>query len=77
MKKYALSLLRSSVCAFAVIFSASAAFAQDAPAKKIKDHRTAPELFFLQEGDVPKQFHASPGSARRRLDYLPQRPGPL
>ena len=60
MKKYALSLLRSSVCAFAVIFSASAAFAQDAPAKKIKDHRTAPELFFLQEGDVPNSFMLLP-----------------
>jgi major phosphate-irrepressible acid phosphatase (HPAP) len=56
MKKFALSLLRSSVCAVAVIFSASAVFAQDAPAKKIKDHRTAPELFFLQEGDVPNSF---------------------
>lgn len=60
MKKYALSLLRSSVCAFAVIFSASAALAQDAPAKKIKDHRTAPELFFLQEGDVPNSFMLLP-----------------
>ncbi|RXE73203.1 phosphatase PAP2 family protein [Muribaculaceae bacterium Isolate-013 (NCI)] len=60
MKKYALSLLRSSVCAFAVIFSASASFAQDAPAKKIKDHRTAPELFFLQEGDVPNSFMLLP-----------------
>lgn len=56
MKNYALPLLRSSVCAFAVVFYASAAFAQDAPAKKIKDHRTAPELFFLQEGDVPDSF---------------------
>lgn len=56
MKKFALSLLRSSVCAVAVFFSASAVFAQDAPAKKIKDHRTAPELFFLQEGDVPNSF---------------------
>ena len=60
MKKYALSLLRSSVCAFAVIFSASAAFAQDAPAKKIKDHRTAPELFFLQKGDVTNSFMLLP-----------------
>lgn len=25
-------------------------------AKKIKDHRTQPELFFLQEGDVPNSF---------------------
>ncbi|WP_303642951.1 phosphatase PAP2 family protein [uncultured Duncaniella sp.] len=39
--------------AVATLFSS----AQDAvPAKKIKDHRTNPELFFLQEGDVPNSY---------------------
>ena len=56
MKNFALSLLRCSLCAMAVVLSASAVSAQNAPAKKIKDHRTAPELFFLQEGDVPNSL---------------------
>ncbi|MDE5850041.1 MAG: phosphatase PAP2 family protein [Muribaculaceae bacterium] len=37
--------------------ASTTAFAQtEAAAKKIKDHRTNPEVFFLQEGDVPNSF---------------------
>lgn len=41
-----------------VLFTVSSvmAFGQETPTKKIKDHRTAPELFFLQEGDVPNSY---------------------
>lgn len=49
-------LLRSSVCAILMAMTASAAFAQDAPAKNIKDHRTNPDVFFLQEGDAPNSY---------------------
>lgn len=38
-----------SVCALGM-------FAQAPAEKKIKDHRTNPDLFFLQEGDVPNSF---------------------
>ena len=56
MNTFRVSLFRTSALAL-VLGMASMAFAQEAaPAKKIKDHRTNPELFFLQEGDVPNSF---------------------
>ncbi len=56
MKKFASMLLRGTALSLVLALSSSYAFSQDAPAKKIKDHRTAPELFFLQEGDVPNSY---------------------
>lgn len=56
MRKFASSMLRGLAVSLFVCGAVSIAFAQDAPAKKIKDHRTAPELFFLQEGDVPNSY---------------------
>ena len=56
MKALHVSLFRSVVCAF-FVSCVSLAFAQEASTeKKIKDHRTNPELFFLQEGDVPNSY---------------------
>lgn len=60
MKNLVSSLLRGVALSMLLAFSASAAFAQDAPAKKIKDHRTNPDLFFLQEGDVPNSYMLLP-----------------
>lgn len=56
MKKFSSILFRG--IALSVLLTASSVMAQgqEAPAKKIKDHRTAPELFFLQEGDVPNSY---------------------
>lgn len=56
MKKFS-SILLSGI-AMSVLFTVSSvmAFGQETPTKKIKDHRTAPELFFLQEGDVPNSY---------------------
>lgn len=57
MLKFHVSTLR--MAAFAVIASAATLFAvagDNATDKKIKDHRTNPEVFFLQEGDVPNSF---------------------
>ena len=49
-----ISLIRKVAFLFVAAVATSACFAQDiATAKKIKDHRTDPEVFFLQEGDVP------------------------
>ena len=57
METLHVSTLRSAVCALFVAVASSLAFAQqEAPAKKIKDHRTNPEVFFLQEGDVPNSY---------------------
>ncbi len=51
------TLLRTTVGGLLVAFAGSFAFAQtEAPAKKVKDHRTNPEVFFLQEGDVPNSY---------------------
>lgn len=56
MKALHVSLFRSVVCVF-FVSCVSLAFAQEASTeKKIKDHRTNPELFFLQEGDVPNSY---------------------
>ena len=56
MKNFAVTMFRTTACALFVAMGVSFAYAQEAPAKKIKDHRTAPELFFLQEGDVPNSY---------------------
>ena len=51
------TLLRATVGGLVIAFAGSIAFAQtETPAKKIKDHRTNPEVFFLQEGDVPNSY---------------------
>lgn len=51
------SLLRSAACALFVGIASSLAFAQQPEtAKKVKDHRTNPDVFFLQEGDVPNSY---------------------
>ncbi len=56
MKNSSTHLLRTAALALGLLVASSASFAQDAPAKKIKDHRTNPELFFLQEGDLPDSY---------------------
>lgn len=57
MKRPHVSLLRASLCAVMFAAVSSLSFAQtDTAAKKIKDHRTNPEVFFLQEGDVPNSY---------------------
>lgn len=57
MEKLHVSTLRNAACAFFFAVATTLSFAQDAaPAKKIKDHRTNPEVFFLQEGDVPNSY---------------------
>ena len=56
MKALHVSLFRSVVCAF-FVSCVSLAFAQEASTeKKIKGPRPNPELFFLQEGDVPNSY---------------------
>ena len=51
----------SRVAAVLIAVSAvSFTFAQDQAAEKIKDHSTDPELFFLQEGDVPNSLFLLP-----------------
>ena len=51
------SLLRGAACALFVGIASSLAFAQQpATTKKVKDHRTNPEVFFLLEGDVPNSY---------------------
>lgn len=57
MSNFRVSTLRMT--AFAVIASAATLFAvagDNTADKKIKDHRTNPDVFFLQEGDVPNSF---------------------
>lgn len=57
MKDTSFTTLRATACTLFVAFACSFAFAQtEAPAKKIKDHRTNPEVFFLKEGDAPNSF---------------------
>lgn len=58
MKNYSTHLLRSFAAAILLV-AFTPAFAQDAP-KKIKDHRTNPELFFLQDGDQPDSYTLLP-----------------
>lgn len=53
MKKHILTL--SLLCLSAATFTVSAQTEQ-----KIKDHRTDPELFFLQEGDMPSSLQLLP-----------------
>ncbi len=57
MKNLHVSTLRNATCIICLAVATLFSYAQDAvPAKKIKDHRTNPELFFLQEGDVPNSY---------------------
>lgn len=57
MKNLQVSTLRNATCIICLAVATLFSSAQDAvPAKKIKDHRTNPELFFLQEGDVPNSY---------------------
>ncbi len=55
-RSISLRLLAVALCSFMAIGAVSA---QDT-AKKIKDHRTQPELFFLEEGDVPNSLFLLP-----------------
>ena len=51
------TILRTTVGGLLIALAGSTAFAQtETPAKKVKDHRTNPEAFFLQEGDVPNSY---------------------
>lgn len=56
-----MKVLRISALLLGAVF-ATGAFAQTAPAvtSKIKDHRTQPEVFFLQEGDVANSLELLP-----------------
>lgn len=57
MRTARFTCLRAVSLALMMGVASSIAFAQtDAPAKKIKDHRTDPTVFFLQEGDVPNSL---------------------
>lgn len=56
MKKSALFMLRGAALSMMLAVSASFAFAGDSPDKKVKDHRSNPDVFFLQEGDVPNSY---------------------
>lgn len=62
MKDFSMPLaaLRCVIVAAIIALCSSGADAQNAPAKKIKDHRTDPELFFLQEGDLPNSYFLLP-----------------
>ncbi len=49
--------MRGCTCAMLLAIASSASFAQEAATTtKIKDHRTNPDVFFLQEGDVPNSY---------------------
>lgn len=51
------AIMRCSASALFLAFSASFALAQaPAQATNVKDHRTQPEVFFLEEGDLPNSF---------------------
>ena len=54
MKNYYAQMLRGAACALLVAVSASTSSMQSET--KIKDHRTNPDLFFLQEGDAPNSY---------------------
>ena len=59
MKDFNRSILRSAAFVMAAGIAAVSFAQQPATAtstEKIKDHRTNPEVFFLQEGDVPNSF---------------------
>lgn len=49
------SIAKAWFCAFFIALSATATYAQTETVK-IKDHRTDPTVFFLQEGDAPNSF---------------------
>ncbi|MCH5346939.1 MAG: phosphatase PAP2 family protein [Muribaculaceae bacterium] len=51
-----ITTLRRVACALLFAATFTGLYAQDATATKIKDHRTNPDVFFLQEGDVPNSF---------------------
>lgn len=56
MKSLKNSLLRGTTFVMFAAMVSSVSFAQEQAQKKIKDHRSNPELFFLQEGDVPNSY---------------------
>lgn len=56
MKNLRFNIRKALGLSLVLSLSASVAFAQKADAKPVKDHRTQPELFFLQEGDVPNSL---------------------
>ncbi|MCM1355330.1 MAG: phosphatase PAP2 family protein [Staphylococcus sp.] len=57
MKTLHVSTLRTAACTLFLAVATTFAFAQqETSAKKIKDHRTNPEVFFLQEGDVANSY---------------------
>ncbi len=57
MKNTRFTTLRAAASLLILAATASVSFAQtDTTEKKIKDHRSNPEVFFLQEGDVPNSF---------------------
>ena len=57
MKNIRFTTLRTAACLLIMAAATSVSFAQtDASEKKIKDHRTNPEVFFLQEGAVANSF---------------------
>lgn len=59
-KFYTMKTIRTFFAATFVALFAASAFAQAPASAKIKDHRTSPELFFLQEGDVPNSLMLLP-----------------
>ncbi len=57
MKTTNFTALRAGVSALLLAVATSFSFAQTvAPAKTVKDHRTNPDVFFLQEGDVANSY---------------------
>ena len=52
-----ISALRATACALLMTVTSAFAFGQtETTAKTIKDHRTNPDVFFLQEGDAPNSY---------------------
>lgn len=62
MENYPLRFMSRIALSAMLLLSPAMAFSQEAQAtavqttQKIKDHRTQPQLFFLQEGDLPNSF---------------------
>lgn len=56
MKNLKNILKGSAMLAISIALFSNVAVAQETTAKKIKDHRTQPELFYLQEGDLPNSY---------------------
>lgn len=58
MKNLTSSVFKTTLCA--LLLSSSFAVAAQETTATIKDHRTNPDVFFLQEGDVPNSFQILP-----------------